>query len=651
MSKSGAAKSRTILIFLSVLGVFAYIQGVTGPWLYDDGPNLTANQLLHIDGLVADDWRTAALSSGSGILRRPVSMFTFAVEHAWWGEMAPLTAKAGNVVLHFLNAIFVLVLCRLLLQAPLGPGLRQDQVMLVSSAAALIWLLHPLHVSTVLYAVQRMAQLSALFVLIGLCVFLRVRLRWAEAGAGVGEVIASVMWLLLLFALAVLSKENGALLPWLVVVLEVCFFSGRWNGRCYPWLTKLAWALLLIPAISLVCLYVLSPDWLIRGYITRDFSLDERLMTQSRLLWQYLGWFFWPDVTNMGIHHDDIPLSLSLLQPVTTLLSLLAWILVFGVAVVMRHRSPLLLFAVLFYLVAHSMESGILPLMMVFEHRNYLPSVGVCVLLGGLLTLPFLKGDKAHPVLPTIAFSSLLLVFLFIRASLWGDESQLIYRSAVNHPESSRSQYVYANMLLGQYQDQIEKENGRRQDFGPLAEARYHFEQAVQLAPHDPAVLVTLYQLDSHYFQSLGKRDQWMRQLQETLDTRYIRPSYVNALKSLMKCLAKESCYGGRDVAFSIIDGLREKYPTRVDITLLEHMYLTESGSPYEERIEVLNRALQSRPLDQRLLYRLLGEAVQVKDMGLAYEAGRRIMLSDPSRWQLGALKQLFPKVVVLKYE
>ena len=68
-------------------------------------------------------------------------------------------------------------------------------------------------------------------------------------------------------------------------------------------------------------------------------------------------------------------------SPSTTALSLLAWVGAVAVALLLRKRYPLLVFALLFYLVAHSMESTILPLEMVFEHRNYLPSVGVCLLV------------------------------------------------------------------------------------------------------------------------------------------------------------------------------------------------------------------------------------------------------------------------------
>ena len=71
-----------------------------------------------------------------------------------------------------------------------------------------MWLFHPLHVSTVLYVVQRMAQLSSLFVVLGLFVYCRYRLRWAESGSSAGELVTAALWLLLITLAAVLAKEN-----------------------------------------------------------------------------------------------------------------------------------------------------------------------------------------------------------------------------------------------------------------------------------------------------------------------------------------------------------------------------------------------------------------------------------------------------------
>ena len=109
-------------------------------------------------------------------------------------------------------------------------GVRPSEVRWLALLTSALWLLHPLHVSTVLYAVQRMAQLSTLFTLAGLYVFARYRSRWAVAGASPGDVLACLLWLFLFTLLAAFSKENGVLLPWLVVVCEMFVYRGQWAG-------------------------------------------------------------------------------------------------------------------------------------------------------------------------------------------------------------------------------------------------------------------------------------------------------------------------------------------------------------------------------------------------------------------------------------
>ena len=60
--------------------------------------------------------------------------------------------------------------------------------------------------------------------------FVHRRLLWAEQGGTPGGVAGLLLWLLLLWALAVLSKENALVLPWLIVLVEACFFRGA-SGR------------------------------------------------------------------------------------------------------------------------------------------------------------------------------------------------------------------------------------------------------------------------------------------------------------------------------------------------------------------------------------------------------------------------------------
>src|SRR5690606_30370486 len=89
---------------------------------------------------------------------------------------------------------------------------------LLALFVATVWLLHPLLSSTVLYVVQRMTQLSALFTLLALISYITAR-RTLPTQHRKGLLLLFVLTPLLTLA-AFLSKENGALAPLLCLCIE-----------------------------------------------------------------------------------------------------------------------------------------------------------------------------------------------------------------------------------------------------------------------------------------------------------------------------------------------------------------------------------------------------------------------------------------------
>ncbi|MFO8048362.1 MAG: tetratricopeptide repeat protein, partial [Desulfosudaceae bacterium] len=117
-----------------------------------------------------------------------------------------------------------------------------------------------------------------------------------------------------------------------------------------------------------------DPLFFLRGYDWRPFTLAERVLTQPRLLLFYLSQLFYPLPSRLSITHDVV-LSRSLWAPWTTLSAIL---LVLGMVVAawrLRRKFPLLAWAVLFFFINHLVESTVIPLELIFEHRNYLPSL------------------------------------------------------------------------------------------------------------------------------------------------------------------------------------------------------------------------------------------------------------------------------------
>ncbi|MDG1461940.1 MAG: hypothetical protein P8R04_00090, partial [Gammaproteobacteria bacterium] len=485
------------LSILFILVTSLYWIGLGGPYIFDDGPALTGNAYLKIDGTELDAWRTASLSSDSGPLRRPLAMLSFAINYVSSDGLTNFSVKLVNLGIHLGCGSLVYLLALVVLRRGV-PGLNPASAGRIALLATALWLLAPLHVSTVLYAVQRMAQLATLFTLAGLCLFAYRRDSWAEQGASLGDFFATSLWLMLLLLLAVLSKENGIVLVWLLTVLEITLFRGQWAGQKFYWLNLLGWSAFLAPLALVGLILVVAPEKLLGGYDGRDFTLVERLLTQLRLLWQYLSWMVFPDVNSMGFQHDDIPLSRSWFEPLSTIIAMAAWLTALLLGILLRNTLPIFGFSLLFYLTGHFFESGLWPLEMVYEHRNYLPSVGVFIFLAYMFFSLINRQSAVRIGIPILSVVALSATLLFLRTSVWAESFRLSYVNVKNHPESSRSHYFLAQQLLREYTDLHQNVGNDEEAHNYLILARHEFELMHVANERDFAALVMLYYLDEH---------------------------------------------------------------------------------------------------------------------------------------------------------
>ncbi|MEH6516580.1 MAG: hypothetical protein V7742_07855 [Halioglobus sp.] len=621
----------------------AYSLGLPGTFLFDDAGNLQKNPSLTFNPLILDEWRTATFSSHAGALQRPIAMFTFALNAASSGLSAG-AFKTTNIAVHVITGIliyfFSLEVFRAVYQA------RVDEALVRSMAlcATAIWVLHPLHISTVLYSVQRMAQLSTLFVITGLLLFFRCRNLWAHAGASLGEVLAAVAWLSLLGLFAVLSKENGALLPWLVAVSEISIFRGIWRGRFNRRIATLGWLAFLAPLILIGLIFAVKPDIVLSGYSVREFSLEERVYTQTRVLWSYVYWFSLPQLREMGLFHDDIKLSGSLINPITTLWAALAWFLLLAFAFALRRRFKLLLFVVLFYLVAHSMESSFIALELVFEHRNYLASVSLAI----LVTVCIYGIGQARPGSYAERFAIVvalcLLGLLCLRASVWSDEISLTHIAVKNHPESVRSRLTYSQALYREYRQQQALDNLSHGEGLALAvTAREQLLSVRRQNPQELRAYVMLLQTDAVLFPGLENYEAWFTQINLAVKSVPMSLANRSAISALVKCVEATDCGSlDPDDIGGVIATLLQRYPGDRKILYDKYKYLAAIDSNPVEREELLRQIHDIAPGWQPIHYYRVKEKVVAGEVAGMYEEVGAWILADPKRQELLRIKSLF---------
>jgi len=231
-----------------------------------------------------------------------------------FGGLSPLPFKITNLITHLIcGALIFALLSRLLKRDPQFARHAHWIALFICA----VWLLHPIQVSTVLYIVQRMAQLSAMFTLLALLSFVQGRIA-------IEQTHTRVAWLYLFIAFpaatiaAILSKENGVLTPLLCAVIELGYFQPH-KDESRPNTIKLFFAVSLFIPGALALGWLLShPQFVVGGYESRLFTLNERLLSEPRVITDYMGALLLPRGPALGLYTDDFTISHGLLFPPTT---------------------------------------------------------------------------------------------------------------------------------------------------------------------------------------------------------------------------------------------------------------------------------------------------------------------------------------------
>lgn len=446
ISEQANARRKNLVIaggwlLLFSVAVFAYFPGLSGPFLLDDYGSIA--DLGNFGGVT--NWETFKIfvfGGHSGPTGRPISLLSFLIDANNW-PADPWPFKRTNLVIHLINAALLGVLVVRILRLLEVEAQDARWIALFSTAC---WLLHPFLVSTTLYAVQRMAQLSTLFILAGLNVHVLGRTLIARnVTKGYAVLTVSVV---LFTLLATLSKENGILLPLLIGVAELTIFASqrhRLAGLNRNWII----VFVIIPS-AIIFLYLLAKP--LSGNFfeiapPRDFSIYERFLTQPRVLMDYLKHWFVPELYTTGIFQDHFSKSTGLFSPITTALSFLTHAAIITAAVAYRRKWPLFAFAALFFYASHLLESTVLNLELYFEHRNYLAAMFLFVPLIALLQ----QRAKRQTILAVAAVAVLVLGgFTRYSATIWQDFSSIVEASARKAPTSARAQAQYATDLFNE---------------------------------------------------------------------------------------------------------------------------------------------------------------------------------------------------------
>lgn len=560
--------------------------------------------------------------------QRGLTKLSFAFNYRINGWSLPLL-HLTNIVLHICCGWLVWLLLR---HFSHGRGLPLF--------GAFLFLVHPLQTQAITYLSQRSTLLATFFLLVAFHCHLRARVALL-AGENrrspgylrpyLGAVFAGMC--------ALLSKEHTATFPLLLLVYDQLFPLSVPRSRQQAIFDYLPF--FVAPAFlgaAILQRLLTSAEMTSQSSVLISLAHNSPLnylVTQFSVLWVYLRLWFLP--YGQMLEHDY-----PVVGEIVTLQSgvaCAAWLVFIWLLWRLRKKSPLLVFGGAWFLLGLLVESSVIPLDPLFEHRLYLPLFG-CV----LALLEGLRGVSTGRWQPVVAVVVLLsLGFLtWQRNALWADPVAFYEENLQMAPRSERA--AMALMLL--YKDAGRFEDAERVAKGLLtvnprfvvasqelagllarrgagAEALAVVETALSLSPSDPE----LFSAGAKVWMALGESQSAVTYLQRGVT---VAPQQAK-IHSLLGALYFE--LGELTLAEAAYrDSLRLN-----SLTAGNHKNLAKVLYEQGRRIEALDElriALSLSPGSPDILEGMGYCALALGDLKTAKEAADKLRYSDPMAWR-----------------
>ena len=502
------------LLIIILVGFTAYSNTFDVPFTWDDTINITQNPFIanfgsFLDPKVANDSRFPPAVRDGSIVTRYMGFLSFALNYSFFGN-DKYAYHAVNLCIHLINSIMVYFLVVLTFRSPFfcsAPPHSSDEQSrcLAGLFAALLFVSHPIQTQAVTYIVQRLASLATMFCLFSLVMYIKFRL------SGSVRVKAMLYALALISAVAaMITKEISFTLPVVVALYEFMFFKGTLRKRT-AMLAPLLFTMSIIPTILLTIKGSFSA---IRITPVDPLSRYDYLITQFRVLITYLRLLIFPVDQNLDY---DYPVYHSVSDP-NVYLSLIFLLSLFAAAIFFLHRSRLqnpkspylrlIAFGILWFFITLTVESSIIPIEdVIFEHRLYLPSIGlICSFIASSLVMHQWLVHKipsaARLVVPVLVLIVLILAgATYARNNVWRDTISLWEDVALKSPRKAR---VHSNLGVA-YSEHLPPRN---------ADAIREYQTAISLKPDAIEPHINL----GNEYRLLGKYDDATRELLYALE-------------------------------------------------------------------------------------------------------------------------------------
>ena len=588
---------RNIFAFVSLLLLIliTYSNTFDASWHFDDENNILNNEPLHLTELNLQNIKKTFFAdwNGSGKLYRPVACLTFALNY-YFGGTGVYGYHLVNLIIHLLSSIFLFLFVYHTLNLPILKARYGPCSYFIALISAVLWAINPVQTQAVTYVVQRMTSMAGLFCIMAMYFYLKGR-------TSTPKLLRSTHYLLSMGCgiLALGSKENAVMLPVVILIYDLFLLQGvtKKNLKRYSFFLLIAVLACLALALFIAGPSIFNPKSLISGYQNRGFTLPERLLTEPRVILFYVSLLLYPMPDRLCLEHG-ITLSTSLTTPISTVMSIAAILLILCMAAAGARKWPFISFCIIFFFLNHLIEASAFPLELIFEHRNYLPSMLFFVPLSILLSNGIRFFSKKRVLRGFLIMFAILVLIgwghsTYARNGIWKNDGLLSFDCIEKYPDLARPHHNLARFYAQnkQYQDAIN-------------------EYLISLSKQNINNLVgknwTYYNLGS-IFQQLGKDEKAMHYYEQA---QKYQPSFAPTHIRKGQLFVKKGLYDKAEAEFE--KALQAQKQSPAVLTNLGHLYLRTNQN--EKAMAYLQQALGSSPQDPDIMGRL----------GLAYRLMNR---------------------------
>ncbi len=523
---------------LLIIGFLIYSNTLNSPFVFDDDGFILNDRHIRMTELTGESLIDAAFKGSPKHRLLPNISFAF---NYYYGQYQVFGYHIFNIIVHLLTGCLLFFFIRITLKVETWrTGSPPDSsTLFIPFFAALIWLVHPVNTQAVTYTCQRMTSMVAMFYILSMLFYVYGRTSLRLDRPRYLRAILLFCGCIISGACAVASKENAGVLPLFILLYEWFFFADL-----KPLLSnkKILWVICggvaLFGIIAIIYLGENPIDRILRSYKYRDFTLPQRVLTEFRVVIYYISLFLFSFSGRLNLEHD-YPLSSSLIDPWTTVPALTAMVLLIGFAFFTAKKNRLPAFCILWFFGNLLIESSVIGIEIIFEHRTYLPFMMVSL----LFTIAIARYVKPKwlciGLLCTIA--AIFSTWTFQRNNTWQNELYFYRDCVIKSPQKFRP---HNNLGIALYNE------------NRFHAAIDHYQKALQINPYSRYVKFTYNNLGNAELK-LYNADKAVTYFSKALD---IDPNFPKALNNMGNALIQLKRYSEAIPFFTKILNQDEKH-------------------------------------------------------------------------------------------